>query len=644
MSRPLSRTAVASLATAALATTLLAGALPAEATPTWVKNSSISKAGALPTDATVAVADDGTAVAAWVREVGSDLRVQVASAYSGVWGKVSTVSDAGKDAAAPSVAINDDGDAVVTWLQPDLNDDLRLAASRRLTSSTWDGRALISPLGATVDGAADLALSGDGRLHAAYVAVGGADLRMVEVTTWDDDGSEAESKLLSGSDDGFGPAIDVNESGAGLVSFQDDEGPDADNVIRVSRLAAGATSWQDAVEVSEGVHGLETDVAVSDSGFGQVAFTRSWEGDHRLEAVKVQPNGNTGNPSFVSPANTDAGDPSIDMNADGDALVAWRSTIDGTNGIGYASSKPVGDWVPGALKVGVFSPTSPTAMTSDTGVTMIAYGGSGRLLASYRTRSIVPFTPFDSGDQNFVSGSAVAGMDDQGNALLAGVLPDELVGAFLDIAGPTIETKAPATALGKSYELTWSGLDRFSAVVDSDVVVRQAAWNGTFGDPKQLASDTDEHTLGLGIAPGRTSCASVQMRDTVGNLSMWSQRCTTAPVDDRTLKATTGFVKAKGKGHYRGTVVTTVDKNARLTLTGAKAKRIALVVAKSPNAGSVRVSFAGQDLGVFSLKGTGKKKVVPVKTFGAVKSGKLVITVVSPDGRPVVIDGVVIAK
>lgn len=644
MSRPTSRTALGSLAVTALTSTLLVGALPADATPTWVHNSSISKSGALPSDATVAVADDGTAVAAWVREVGPDLRVQVASASDGVWGTVSTVSDAGKDAADPSVAINEHGDAVVTWLQPDLNDDLRLAASRRLTSSTWDGRALISPQDATVDGPADIALSGDGRLHAAYVAVDDANLRTVQVTTWGTDGDAAESKLLSGSDDGYGPSIDVNDSGAGLVSFHDAEGPAPDDVIMVSRLAAGATSWQQAKEVSEGVHGLQTDVAVSDSGFGRVAFTRTWEGDHRVSAVKVQPNGSAGNPAFVSPAGSDAADPSIDMSAAGDALLAWRSTTDGTNGIGYASGKPTGEWIPGALKVDVFSPSNPTALISDTGVTAITYGGSGRLLAAYRTRSILPFTYFDSGDQDFKSGSAVGGMDDQGNTLLAGVLPDELVGAFLDVAGPVIETSAPANALKKSYRLTWSGLDRLSAVQDSDVVVRTAPWNGTFGDSKQLAENTDADALQVALAPGRTACASVQMRDTVGNLSLWSERCTTAPVDDRALQATTGFIKAKGKGHYRGTVITTTDKGARLMLAGAKAKRLALVVAKSPNAGSVRVSFAGVDLGVFSLKGSGKKKVVPLKTFGAVKSGKLVITVVSPNGKPVVIDGVVVAK
>lgn len=644
----MSRIALGSLATAALASTLLAAA-PADATPTWVHESSISKPGPVPSDAIVAVADNGEAVAAWVRAVGPDLRVQASFALDGVWGPVATVSDPGKDASVPSVAINDEGDAVVSWLQPDLNDDQRVAASRRLPNGTWDGRALLSPTGADVQGAIDTGLDGKGRLHAAYVAVGAPNIRTVQVSTWKADGSAPQSKPLSGGDDAFAPAIDVNEAGAGLISFHDSAGPDADSHIRVSRLPAGSASWQPAVKISEGVHSLESDVAVSDSGFGQVAFVRHWEGDLRIQAVKVQPNGSTGSGSFVSPAGSDAAHPSVDLDADGDGLLAWQSVVDGKQGIGHASGSQTGGWTAGALKVDVLAPSAPTAMISDTGVTMVAYGGNGRLLAAYRTRPIFPFTSYDSGDQDFQASSTVAGMDDQGNALLGGVLPSgqadgQLVAAFLDIAGPSISVQAPATALGKSYPLTWSGRDRLSALLDSEVLVRRAAWNGTFGDPAQLADGTDAFALKVGQAPGRTTCASVQMRDAVGNLSVWSERCTTAPVDDRTLKATTGFVKVKGKGHYRGTAITTVDKGAKLTLPGAQARRIALVVAKSADAGKVRVSFAGQDLGVFDLKGSGKKKVVPVKTFGSVKSGKLVITVVSPDGRRVTVDGVVIAK
>lgn len=642
MSRPLSRVALGSLAAAALSSTLLAAA-PAGATPTWVHESSISKPGSVPSDATVAVADDGSAVAAWVRTVGPDLRVQVASATGGVWGPIASVSDPGKDASGPSVAINDEGDAVVSWLQPDLNDDQRVAASRRLPNGTWDGRALLSPQDADVQGTIDTALDGKGRLHAAYVAVGASNTDAVHVSTWKADGSAPQSQQLSGSDDAHAPSLDVNEAGAGLLAFHDSLGPGGDNLIRVSRLAAGSASWKAAVEVSEGLHGLESDVAVSDSGFGQVAFLRDWEGDRRIQAVKVQPNGSAGNGSFVSPTGSDTAGPSLDMNADGDALLAWRTT-GGTPGIGFAASSPTGEWKAGALGVDVPAPTDPTAMIGDTGTTMIAYGGNGRLLAEYRTRSLLPFTSYDSGDQDFAASGPLAGMDDQGNALLGGVLPDEVVGAFLDTAGPEIATTAPATVLAKSYQLAWNGEDRFSEVLDSDVVVRAAAWNGVFGAPKTLADNTDDVDLTVGLAPGRTTCASVQMRDAVGNLSTWSERCTTAPVDDRKLKASTGFIKVKGKGHYRGTAITTVDQGARLTLAGAKARRIALVVAKSADAGKVRVSFAGQGLGVFDLKGSGKKKVVPVKTFGAVKSGKLVITVVSPDGKRVTVDGVVIAK
>ncbi|HEY1116684.1 MAG TPA: hypothetical protein VGE43_03200, partial [Acidimicrobiales bacterium] len=376
-----------------------------------------------------------------------------------------------------------------------------------------------------------------------------------------------------------------------------------------------------------------------------------WQGDMRVQTAKVQPDGYIGNLSFASPGGQDASHPDVELNAAGDALMAWNTSDQGQNGIGYATRKQAGDWNDATLTVGVPDPSAPRAMISDTGTTMISYAGSGRLLAAYRTKSLLPFTHFDSGDQDFVNAEHLAEMDDQGNVFLGGVVPGgqpgtgQLVGAFLDVAGPAVTVKAPTTVVGKSYLFSWSGADRFSAVKDSDVFVRRAAWNGGFGQAQALANDTDDSSLHVGIAPGQTACLVVQVRDSVGNLSPWtSERCTTAPVDDRKLAAASGFTRAKGAGHFRGTVATTTKKGATMSLKGVSARRIALVVSKSADAGSVRVSLGGQKLGVFSLEGSGKRKVVAVKTFGSVKSGKLVVTVVSPHGKRVTIDGVVLAK
>jgi hypothetical protein len=86
------------------------------------------------------------------------------------------------------------------------------------------------------------------------------------------------------------------------------------------------------------------------------------------------------------------------------------------------------------------------------------------------------------------------------------------------------------------------------------------------------------------------------------------------------------------------------EKGAKLTLDGVRAQQIAIVVAKAARGGKIKVVFAGQGLGTYSLKGKGSKQLVALKNLGSLKVGKLVIKVVSKTGKVVRIDGVVAAK
>ncbi|WP_147381350.1 hypothetical protein [Nocardioides immobilis] len=80
-----------------------------------------------------------------------------------------------------------------------------------------------------------------------------------------------------------------------------------------------------------------------------------------------------------------------------------------------------------------------------------------------------------------------------------------------------------------------------------------------------------------------------------------------------------------------------------LTRKGVHAKRLAIVVHKTLNSGTVKVTFAGQVLGTFSLQGEAKRRVVNVAKFPVVKTGTVKIIVTS-DNKPVIIDGLVVAK
>jgi hypothetical protein len=257
----------------------------------------------------------------------------------------------------------------------------------------------------------------------------------------------------------------------------------------------------------------------------------------------------------------------------------------------------------------------------------------------------------DSDDLNIIGGSTLAGMDYQGNAFLGAIRQTnpgegEVRGAFLDVAGSLAATSAlAAQEMSTKFGVSWSATDRLSPVTTGTVRVRSAAWNGGFGGYTYPLQNSATKAFSFAGAPGHTYCFSTQAKDSVGNLSTWSgERCTTVPLDDRSLTRVKGFKKATGSANYLGTFVKAKKKGSVLTLGNVKASRIALVAGLVAKGGKVKVTFAGQNLGTFSLKGSGSKHVIAVKSFGSVKTGKLVIKVVSRTGKVVRIDGVVIAK
>lgn len=83
-----------------------------------------------------------------------------------------------------------------------------------------------------------------------------------------------------------------------------------------------------------------------------------------------------------------------------------------------------------------------------------------------------------------------------------------------------------------------------------------------------------------------------------------------------------------------------------LVLSGVRARHLSLLVTRAPGAGKVLVSLARETLGTYRLDSSTvkKKSLVSVKTFPALRTGTLRIRVVSPSGKPVRIDGVVVSR
>jgi len=166
------------------------------------------------------------------------------------------------------------------------------------------------------------------------------------------------------------------------------------------------------------------------------------------------------------------------------------------------------------------------------------------------------------------------------------------VSAVADASPPVpTQASAPAFQLSKAIAVGYSASDAGSGVAYYDVRYRAAAWNGVFGGygyPAGWQHTTKLSQTLLG-APGHEYCTSVRAWDAAGNASGWTaDRCTTLPLDDRSLTAATaGWSRPGSALSYGGTLTRTNVLGAQLVLKAAQLNRLALVVAECASCGNV---------------------------------------------------------
>ena len=216
-----------------------------------------------------------------------------------------------------------------------------------------------------------------------------------------------------------------------------------------------------------------------------------------------------------------------------------------------------------------------------------------------------------------------------------------------DTTVPSARMTGPrSTSTRPSFRVSWSASDTPAGVASTDVRRRAATWRGTFGPWSVWQSATIARSATYPGVQGRSYCFAVRATDRAGHTSPWSaQRCTTTPVDDRAARVSTGWRRTEVAGSYLGTETTTSRHGRRLALVGGHGRRYALVATTCRACGSVKVSLGGHVVKRLSLRSarTVKRHVLPVATYRSVHTGRLVVTVTS-SGRPVRVDGVVVAR
>lgn len=219
---------------------------------------------------------------------------------------------------------------------------------------------------------------------------------------------------------------------------------------------------------------------------------------------------------------------------------------------------------------------------------------------------------------------------------------------FADLVDDDVQPQARVAVakhgavLGRRAPIRWAGSDDLAGVRDLDVRVRSAGRNGRFSSWAMWREDTTATSGRLGVRPGRTYCVSARATDRAGNTGRWSrQRCVAAPVDDRALRASAGWQRARSKAAYQRTLTVTSRRGARLVLGGVRAKRLSLVAATCPACGTVEVRHGGRLVGKVDLSSrkARHKRVFTLPGYRGLRSDKVVVRVTST-GKPVRIDGI----
>ena len=192
----------------------------------------------------------------------------------------------------------------------------------------------------------------------------------------------------------------------------------------------------------------------------------------------------------------------------------------------------------------------------------------------------------------------------------------------------------------------WGGTPGTNPIATYDVRYRKAAYNAVMPATYTLWQNaTALTTANFTTAPGTTYCFSELARDNAATVSAWTaETCTAAPLDDRSLTKSGTWSAKTGSAYYRSTYLLSTKSGAKLTRTGVRVKRLALVATTCSTCGTVKVYLGTKLLKTVSLKSTAtvNEKLITIKTFSAVTAGTLSIKV-STSGKKVMIDGVVIS-
>lgn len=290
-----------------------------------------------------AISDSGNSFVIWTQSDGANEQVYSAEAIDGIWkyplSITDSLSDAGTDIDlvddnALHIKSNNKGEAVATWIQLYSGANRRIYYSYFKNGSWGDPVALsdnlTSPSAETIEDL-DVALNDDGKFAIIWkMIVGGAGSRIylatnVEGTLDKPSGNTDGLNFYDASSQANGGSVDIdNDNNIVVVWHQTAQ----DGFLQIFRKEYRDGVWDTVADLADnisanGVNSTYPQVALNNKGQGIIAWKQD-DGETVIYIKTKEPGQSWTNPVVISPDETNADPPNVDIDDDGNILVGWK--------------------------------------------------------------------------------------------------------------------------------------------------------------------------------------------------------------------------------------------------------------------------------------------------------------------------------
>lgn len=330
-----------------------------------------------------ASSSNGSSVAVWVDTFSStdhDIKAQRFNAAGSKVGSEITVSASGLDEATPKVAMDSSGNFVVTWMQTLSNGDTNVVARRFNSSGVPQGSLVSVGVGTFKEHNPDVAMDDFGRFVVSYVRDTNNNNPDVFAKRYDVNNNLLNVvNVATTSRAELNPSIAMTPDGRFDVAWEE-VFSSSDHDIRLNMYNTSAQlTHSDAISLSTSNEALPS-VAMDRNGNAVVAWERAGNGGFDIKARRVNAAGVMGSELTIANSSANEVNPSVAIKRNGGAFVVSYQSMTAS---------------PTRVKVAEVSSSDHVLVTFDAGQRFdaaVSINGFDQYMLTY--------TSLDSGDLN----------------------------------------------------------------------------------------------------------------------------------------------------------------------------------------------------------------------------------------------------